>query len=51
MLQEQILGKNKAEVFAEVIKLIDNFNPLKDYSYELDDEKHYLSWVKSRNLI
>ena len=46
-----IFGKNKAEVFAEVIKLIDNFNPLKDYSYELDDEKHYLSWVKSRNLI
>lgn len=46
-----IAGKNKDKVLTEVIKQIDNFNPDKNYSYELDDEKNYLSWVQSRKLI
>ncbi|MBR4892129.1 MAG: hypothetical protein IKZ34_03045 [Alphaproteobacteria bacterium] len=46
-----VAGKDKQGVFAEVMSLIDNFEPVKDYAYELDDEKHYLSWVKSRKLI
>ena len=45
-----IAGKSKEEVLAEAINLIDNFTPLKDYTYEPDDEKNYLSWVRSRNL-
>ena len=46
-----IAGKNKDKVLTEVIKQIDNFNPDKNYSYELDDEKNYLSWVQSRKLV
>ncbi len=46
-----IADKNKNEVLTEVIKQIDNFNPDKNYSYELDDEKNYLSWVQSRKLV
>ena len=46
-----IANKNKDEVLEEVIKIIDNFKPIKDYIYELDDEKNYLSWVQSRNLV
>jgi hypothetical protein len=46
-----VAGKDKQGVFAEVMSLIDNFESVKDYAYELDDEKHYLSWVKSRKLI
>ena len=43
-----IADKNKDKILTEVIKKIDNFNPDKNYSYELDDEKNYLSWVQSR---
>ena len=50
-VQIDIAGKNKDEVLAETIKVIDNFKPIKDYIYELDDEKNYLSWVPSRNLV
>jgi GTPase SAR1 family protein len=46
-----IADKNKDKVLTEVIKQIDNFNPDKNYSYELDDEKNYLSWVQSRKLV
>ncbi len=46
-----IAGKTKEEVLTEAIKIIDNFHPLKEYDYELDDEHNYLSWVKSRNLV
>ena len=46
-----IAGKNKDKVLAEVIKIIDNFKPLKKYVYKLDDKKHYLSWVQSRKLV
>lgn len=50
-VQIDIAGKSKDKVLAEAIKTIDNFNPIKDYVYELDDEKNYLSWVQSRKLI
>ena len=50
-VQIDIANKNKDEVLEEVIKIIDNFKPVKDYIYELDDEKNYLSWVQSRNLV
>ena len=46
-----IASKNKDKVLTEVIKQIDNFNPDKNYSYELDDKKNYLSWVQSRKLV
>lgn len=46
-----VAGKSKDEVLTEVIKLIDNFKPVTDYIYKLDNEKHYLSWVQSRNLV
>ena len=46
-----IAGKNKDNVLTEVIKLIDKFKPLKKYVYKLDDKKHYLSWVQSRELV
>lgn len=45
-----IAGKPKEEVFAEAIKIIDNFEPMKEYDYEIDDEHNYLSWVQSRKL-
>lgn len=48
--QIDIAGKSKEEVFEEAIKIIDNYEPEKDYDYELDDETNYLSWVQSRNL-
>ena len=50
-VQIDIANKNKDELLEEVIKIIDNFKPVKDYIYELDDEKNYLSWVQSRNLV
>ena len=46
-----VAEKNNIEVLNEAIKLIDNFNPIKDYIYETDDKKNYLSWVKSRKLV
>lgn len=45
-----IAGKSKEEVFKSVIDIVDTYKPLLDYDYELDDEQHYLSWVRSRNL-
>lgn len=45
-----IAGKSKKEVFKSVIDIVDTYKPLLDYDYELDDEQHYLSWVRSRNL-
>ena len=49
--EDIIISQNKDKVLTEVIKQIDNFNPDKNYSYELDDEKNYLSWVQSRKLV
>ena len=45
-----VFGKSKEEVFKEAINTIDNFKPLIDYNYELDDENNYQSWVQSKNL-
>ena len=45
-----IAGKTKEEVLAEAIRVIDGFHPMKEYNDELDDERHYLSWVQSRKL-
>jgi len=49
-VQIDIAGKTKEEVLKEAISIIDNFEPLTDYQYELDDEHNYLSWVQSRML-
>lgn len=32
------------------IEKIDNFVPLINYNYELDDESNYQSWIKSKDL-
>lgn len=32
------------------MKEIDGFEPIKDYNYELDDERCYLLWVQSSQL-
>ena len=45
-----IAGKSKEDVLSEAIKIIDEFRPLKDYNYDLEDEHNFLSWVQSRNL-
>ena len=45
-----VAGKTKTEVLNEAIKIIDDFEPLKEYDYELEDEQNFLSWVQSRNL-
>ena len=46
-----VAGKTKEEVLNEAINVIDNFHPLKEYDYKLDDEHNYLSWVQSRGLV
>lgn len=45
-----VAGKSAEEVYTEAIQIIDGFEPMLEYVYELDDEKKYLSWVQSRNL-
>lgn len=45
-----VCGKSKDEVLKEAISIIDNFHPLIKYEYELDNERNYQSWVKSKNL-
>ena len=45
-----VAGKSKEDVLIEAISIIDGFNPLKEYFYELEDEHKFLSWVQSRNL-
>lgn len=49
-VQIDIAGKSKEAVLAETIKIIDNFEPMKEYDYAIDDEHKYLSWVQSRKL-
>ena len=46
-----VAGKTKEVVLNEAINIIDNFHPLKEYDYKLDDEHNYLSWVQSRGLV
>ena len=45
-----VAGKSKEEVLAEAIRVIDGFEPLMEYEYELPDERNFLSWVQSRGL-
>lgn len=45
-----IAGKTREQVLEEAIRIIDGFEPQRDYRYELDDEKNYQSWVRSRKL-
>lgn len=45
-----VAGKMREEVLEEAKGVIDAYQPLPDYEYELDDERKYLSWVQSRNL-
>ena len=45
-----VAGKTKKEVLQEAIDIIDIFQPLKEYTYELPDENLFLSWVQSRKL-
>lgn len=45
-----VAGKSKQEVLKEAMNIIDNFQPLKEYTYVLPDEKLFLSWVQSRKL-
>ena len=45
-----VAGKTKEEVLAEAVTIIDSFHPDRDYDYVPDDERHYLSWVQSRQL-
>ena len=45
-----VFGKSKEAVLKEVIEKIDDFVPLIDYDYELDDENNYQSWIQSKNL-
>jgi len=49
-VQIDVAGKTKEQVLHEAIQAIDQFVPCKDYVYEPDDERHYLSWVQSRQL-
>lgn len=49
-VQIDIAGKSKEIVLAETIKIINNFEAIKEYYYEIDDEHNYLSWVQSRQL-
>lgn len=47
-VQLDAAGKNRKEVFAEAVRLINGFEPLLTYDYALPPEKDYLSWVLSR---
>lgn len=49
-VQIDIAGKTKEQILKESIKIIDNFESIKEYDYELDDERNYLSWIQSRQL-
>lgn len=45
-----VADKSKEEVLKNAVSIIDNFEPLLNYDYELDDEYNYLSWVRRRKL-
>ena len=49
-VQIDINGKNKTEVLNEAIKIIDNYEPLLDYEYELASKELFNSWVESNKL-
>ena len=45
-----IAGKTKEELLQEAIRIIDNYEPMIEYEYELPYEREFLSWVQSRKL-
>lgn len=45
-----VAGKTKEEVLREAIELIDNYESLLSYEYELADKKLFYSWVESDGL-
>ncbi len=45
-----VAGKSKEAVLEEAIRIIDNYESVIDYAYELPDENLFLSWVQSRQL-
>lgn len=45
-----IAGKTKKEVLTEAIKIIDNYNSLLEYDYEMPDRNLFYSWVQSDGL-
>ena len=49
-VQIDVAGKSRAEGLEEAICIIDGFCPEMGYEYELDDERNYSSWVRSRGL-
>lgn len=49
-VQIDVAGKSREDVLKCAIDIIDHYKPVLEYDYELDDEHHYLSWVRSRNL-
>ena len=46
-----VAGKSKEQLLREVVGIIDGFELLRRYEYVLDDEKNYLSWVRSHGLV
>ncbi len=45
-----IAGKTKNKVLNEAIKIIDNYNSLLEYDYEMPDRNLFYSWVQSDGL-
>ena len=43
-----VAGKTPETIFNEAKQIIDSFEPMLDYEYELPPETDYLSWVQSR---
>lgn len=46
-----ISGKSAGEVSREAESIIDSFVPARNFEYTPDDERNYLSWVRSRGLV
>lgn len=45
-----IVGKTKEVILIEAMNLIDNYNSILTYEYELPDKELFYSWVKSDGL-
>lgn len=45
-----IYNKTKIDVFNEAVKIINNFTPATDYTYNLAHEQDYLSWIPEKHL-
>ncbi len=45
-----VAGKTKDEVLSNAIRIIDNYNPLLNYTYKMPDKNLFYSWVYSDGL-